>query len=168
MNSKAIDARVKALMKQMTLEEKLGQISQFANGTVTGPDSGRVGVSELAAKGGVGSILNFSGAGAINAMQRQAVEKSRLKIPILFGGDIIHGYRTVYPIPLAMASTWNPTVAEQCARMAAVEASSAGIRWTFSPMVDIARDARWGRITEGNGEDPYLGEVMAAAWVRGY
>ncbi|RYG58744.1 beta-glucosidase, partial [bacterium] len=113
-------------------------------------------------------ILNFSGAGAINAMQRQAVEKSRLKIPILFGGDIIHGYHTVYPIPLAMASTWNPTVAEQCARMAAVEASSAGIRWTFSPMVDIARDARWGRITEGNGEDPYLGEVMAAAWVRGY
>ncbi len=162
------DVKVNALLKQMTLQEKLGQLSQYANGTVTGPDNGRLNVGELAARGGVGSVLNFSGAGGTNALQRQAMEKSRLKIPILFAADVIHGYRTVYPVPLAIAATWNPDMAQQCARMAAVEASSAGIRWTFSPMVDIARDARWGRITEGNGEDTYLGEAMAGAWVRGY
>ncbi|RYX82684.1 beta-glucosidase BglX [bacterium] len=168
MDSKQIDARVKALLKKMTLEEKLGQLSQFSNGNATGPDNVRVDQNVLAARGGIGSILNYSGAKGTNELQRQAVEKSRLKIPILFGMDVIHGYRTVYPVPLGLASSWNPTIAEQCARMAAIEASSEGIRWTFSPMVDIARDARWGRITEGNGEDTYLGEVMAAAWVRGY
>jgi beta-glucosidase len=167
-NSPQIEARVRALLKKMTLDEKLGQLSQFSNGDATGPDNVRVNQSELAAKGGVGSILNFTGAKGVNELQRFAVEKSRLKIPILFGMDIIHGFRTVYPVPLALSSTWNPQIAEQCARMAAVEGTSGGIRWTFSPMVDIARDSRWGRITEGNGEDTYLGEAMAGAWVRGY
>ncbi len=96
------------------------------------------------------------------------MERSRLKIPLLFGLDVIHGYRTIFPVPLAMASTWDPQLVEQAARVAAQEASADGVRWTFSPMVDIARDARWGRIVEGAGEDPYLGSVMAAAYVRGY
>ena len=113
-------------------------------------------------------MLNLSGAKACNELQRQAVEKSRLKIPILFGLDVIHGHRTVYPIPLGLSAAWDPDFAQRCARMAAVEATADGIRWTFSPMVDIARDARWGRIAEGSGEDPYLGSLMAAAWVRGY
>lgn len=167
-SSPQIEARVKALLKKMTLAEKLGQLSQYSNGNATGPDNVRVDQKELAARGGLGSILNFTGAAGVNELQRQAVEKSRLKIPILFSMDIIHGYRTVYPVPLGLSASWNPTLAEECARMAAVEGSAEGIRWTFSPMVDIARDARWGRITEGNGEDPYLGEAMSAAWVHGY
>ncbi len=113
-------------------------------------------------------MLNLTGARACNDLQRLAVEKSRLKIPILFGLDVIHGHRTVYPIPLGLSAAWDPELAEHCARMAAVEATADGIRWTFSPMVDIARDARWGRIAEGSGEDPFLGARMAAAWVRGY
>ena len=131
-------------------------------------DSVKIDQNELAARGGIGSMLNVSGAKACNEIQRQAVEKSRLKIPILFGLDVIHGHRTVYPIPLGLSSAWDTGLAERCARMAAVEATADGIRWTFSPMVDIARDARWGRIAEGSGEDPYLGSLMAAAWVRGY
>ncbi|MGA2175106.1 MAG: beta-glucosidase BglX [Verrucomicrobiota bacterium] len=166
--SKEIDTKVAALLARMTLEEKIGQLSQFSDGRATGPDNVRIDQRELAARGGIGSMLNLSGANACNELQRQAVEKSRLKIPILFGLDVIHGYRTVYPIPFGLSASWNPRIAERCARMAAVEATAEGIRWTFSPMVDVARDARWGRITEGSGEDPYLGEVMAAAWVRGY
>ena len=168
LDSKEIDARVAALLKQMTLAEKLGQLTQFSNGDATGPDNVKIDQSELAARGGIGSLLNVSGAEACNALQRQAVERSRLKIPILFGLDVIHGHRTVYPIPLGLSAAWDTDLAERCARMAAVEATADGIRWTFSPMVDIARDARWGRIAEGSGEDPYLGSLMAAAWVRGY
>ena len=165
--SKEIDDKAATLLRQMTLEEKVGQLTQFSNGAATGPDNVQVDQNELAARGGIGSVLNMSGAKACNALQRQAVERSRLKIPILFGLDVIHGHRTVYPVPLGLSATWDVAVAEHCARMAAVEATAEGIRWTFSPMVDIARDARWGRITEGSGEDPYLGGVMAAAWVRG-
>jgi beta-glucosidase len=167
-DSKEINDRVAASLKQMTLEEKLGQLTQFYKGNATGPDGARVDQNKLVARGGLGSILNLTGAKACNDMQRQAVEHSRLKIPLLFGLDVIHGYRTVYPIPLGLSATWDADLVERCARMAAVEATAEGIRWTFSPMVDIARDARWGRITEGSGEDTYLGSVMAAAWVRGY
>lgn len=168
MKSQDIDTQVLKLLQQMTLEEKIGQLVQFSSGSATGPDNVKIDQRQLAAQGGIGSLLNLTGAKATNELQREAMEKSRLKIPILFGLDIIHGFRTVYPIPLAMAATWNAELAAQCARMAAIEGTAHGIRWTFSPMVDIARDARWGRITEGNGEDPYLGEIMAAAWVRGY
>ncbi len=167
-DSKETDARVAALLRQMTLAEKLGQLTQFSNGDATGPDNVKIDQNELAARGGIGSLLNVTGAKVCNELQRQAVERSRLKIPLLFGLDVIHGHRTVYPIPLGLSAAWNPDLAERCARMAAVEATADGIRWTFSPMVDIARDARWGRIAEGSGEDPYLGSLMAAAWVRGY
>ena len=167
-DSREIDAKVATLLKQMTLKEKLGQLTQFSNGDATGPDNVKIDQNELAARGRLGSMLNVSGAKACNELQRQAVEKSRLKIPILFGLDVIHGHRTVYPIPLGLSAAWDTDLAQRCARMAAVEATADGIRWTFSPMVDIARDARWGRIAEGSGEDPYLGSLMAAAWVRGY
>jgi beta-glucosidase len=116
----------------------------------------------------VGSFENMTGAAETNALQKIAVENSRLHIPLLFALDVIHGYRTIFPVPLAMASTWDPSLVEQASRVAAKEATKEGIRWTFSPMVDIARDARWGRIVEGAGEDPYLGSAMAAAYVRGY
>ncbi len=167
-STREIDARVAALLRQMTLAEKLGQLTQFSNGDATGPDNVKIDQKELAARGGIGSLLNVSGAKACNELQRQAVEKSRLKIPLLFGLDVIHGHRTVYPIPLGLSAAWDTDLAQRCAGMAAVEATADGIRWTFSPMVDIARDARWGRIAEGSGEDPYLGARMAAAWVRGY
>ncbi len=165
----ANEARVAALLKNMTLEEKVAQLAQFPWGNSTGPDGVRVDEAKLAASGGVGSFLNMTvGAKEINQVQRQAMEKSRLKIPILFALDVIHGYRTIYPIPLGLSASWDPQLAEACARVAAVEATSQGVKWNFSPMIDIAHDARWGRIAEGNGEDPYLGSLMAAAWVRGY
>lgn len=162
------DERVEALLKQMTLEEKVGQLVQFSNGRATGPENVQVDQNELLARGGIGSLFNATGAKEVNAMQRVAVEKTRLKIPLLMGLDVIHGYRTTFPVPLGLAASWDPALIEQTARVAAVEATSEGIRWTFAPMVDIARDPRWGRIMEGNGEDPYLGEVYAAAYVRGF
>src|SRR5258706_14324391 len=122
----------------------------------------------MIAKGQVGALFNITNAKAVNAYQRIAVDKSRLHIPILFGLDIIHGFRTEFPVPLGLASTWDPALVEKTARVAAREASATGIRWTFSHMVDIARDARWGRMVEGAGEDPYLGSAMAVAYVRGY
>lgn len=167
-DSKELDRRVTALLKEMTLEEKIGQLVQFSNGNATGPDNVRVDQKTLIAKGGMGSILNTTGARNINALQKIAVENSRMKIPLLFGLDVIHGYRTTFPVPLGMSATWNTDLIERSARVAAVEATSEGVRWTFSPMVDIARDARWGRIMEGAGEDPYLGGLVAAAYVRGY
>src|SRR5262249_6488563 len=124
--------------------------------------------NDMIAKGQVGALFNITSVKDTNAFQRIAVEKSRLHIPIVFGEDVIHGFRTEFPIPLGLAATWDPSLVEQAARVAAQEASAAGIRWTFSPMVDIARDARWGRMTEGAGEDPYLGSVMATAYIRGY
>ena len=161
------EARVEAVLQQMTLEEKLGQLSQYSGGMPTGPGSGRGSYEEMIAAGQVGSFLNVSGEKA-NRYQQIAVEQSRLKIPLLFGLDVIHGYRTIFPTPLALSATWDAGLVERTARIAAIEARADGIRWTFSPMVDIARDARWGRITEGAGEDPYLGSVMARAYVRGY
>src|SRR5262245_9820870 len=160
-----IDARVEALLAQMTLQEKLGQLQQLdgeANGNYR-PEH-----VELVRKGLLGSVLNVRGAKRTNELQRIAVEQSRLKIPLLFGFDVIHGYRTIFPVPLAEAASWDPAAAEKSASVAAAEASAAGVRWTFAPMVDISRDARWGRIVEGAGEDPYLGSAIAAARVRGF
>ena len=164
----ALDARVEALLKKMTLEEKVGQLVQYSAGQPTGPGTGRTDYEDMIAKGQVSSLFNVVEPKQINAYQKIAIEKSRLHIPILFGLDVIHGFKTEFPIPLALASTWDPTIVEKESRVAAMEASADGIRWTFSPMVDIARDARWGRMAEGAGEDPFLGSVMAAAYVRGY
>ena len=164
----SLDARVETLLRRMTLEEKVGQVVQYSAGQPTGPGTNRTDYEDMIAKGQIGALFNISTAKETNRYQRIAVEKSRLKIPIIFGLDVIHGFRTVFPVPLALASTWDPALVEQTARVAAREASATGIRWTFSPMVDIARDARWGRITEGAGEDPFLGSEMAAAYVRGY
>lgn len=162
------DSSVEALLKQMTLEEKVGQLVQFSNGQATGPENVKVDQKDLLMKGGLGSILNMTGAKEVNAIQRVAVEQSRLKIPLLMGLDVIHGYRTTFPVPLGLAATWDPALIEQTARVAAIEATAEGVRWTFAPMVDIARDPRWGRVMEGSGEDPFLGEVFAAAYVRGF
>jgi beta-glucosidase len=175
--SKPADAQVKlfspeakqkaeALLKQMTLDEKVGQLNESSG--VVMPGIGTEKPDDLIAKGGVGSILWQMDAKEINRLQHIAVEKSRLHIPIIFGFDVIHGYRTVFPVPLAMASSWDPSVEEQAQHLAAEDARAAGIEWTFTPMVDIARDARWGRIVEGAGEDPYLGAAMARAQVRGF
>ena len=163
-----LDARVDSILHSMTLEEKIGQLVQYSAGQPTGPGTGRTDYKEMIARGQVGSLLNVIDTRLINEYQRIAVEKSRLHIPLLFGLDVIHGFRTEFPIPLGMASTWDPALVEMVSHVAASEASAIGIRWTFSPMVDIARDARWGRIAEGAGEDPYLGSAMAAAYVRGY
>jgi beta-glucosidase len=162
-------ARVEALLARMTVAEKIGQLIQMPGGRQRTPNS-RIDDAERARirAGRVGSYLNVAGAVETRALQRIAVEETRLHIPLLFGMDVIHGYRTIFPVPLAMASSWDPAVPERAARVAATEAAAAGLHWTFSPMVDIARDPRWGRIVEGAGEDPYLGAVMAAAQVRGY
>ena len=164
----SIEKKVEALLRQMTLEEKIGQLVQYSVGTPTGPGTGRGDYSEMVAKGQVGSLYNLESVKATNEFQHEAVEKSRLHIPLLVGLDVIHGYRTAFPVPLGLASTWDPQIVEQASRLAAQEASASGVRWTFSPMVDIARDPRWGRIVEGAGEDPFLGSVMARAYVRGY
>lgn len=158
--------RARALLRQMTLEEKIGQLN-LAAGVGMGGMMSAASDSDLSA-GRVGAILWLADTKEMNRMQHLAVEKSRLHIPLLFGLDVIHGYRTVFPIPLGMASSWDPGVEEQAQAFAATEAKSAGIRWTFTPMVDIARDARWGRIQEGAGEDPFLGAAMARAQVRGF
>jgi len=167
-NDPAIERRANELLAKMTLEEKIGQLNQYSHGHATGPETGNKPVEDMIAAGQVGSILNLAGADKINRLQRIAVERSRLKIPLLFGLDVIHGYRTTFPIPLALAASWNPDLVKRTAEVAAREAAAGGVRWTFSPMVDIANDARWGRIIEGSGEDPYLGSVMAKAYVDGY
>lgn len=164
----AIDMKVESLLRNMTLEEKVGQLVQYSAGQPTGPGTGRTDYNDMIARGQIGALFNISTAKETNAFQRIAVEKSRLHIPILFGLDVIHGFRTEFPIPLGLASTWDPLLVEKASRVAAQEASATGIRWTFSPMVDIARDARWGRMAEGAGEDPFLGSAMAAAYIRGY
>ena len=165
---RALDAKVEALLHKMTLDEKVGQLVQYSAGQPTGPGTGRTDYEDMIAKGEIGALFNISTAKEVNTYQRIAVEKSRLHIPIIFGLDVIHGFRTEFPIPLGLASTWDPALVEKAARVAAREASASGIRWTFSPMVDIARDGRWGRMAEGAGEDPFLGSAMAAAYVRGY
>ena len=167
-NDRALDAKVEGLLRKMTLDEKVGQLVQYSAGQPTGPGTGRTDYEDMIAKGEIGALFNISTAKEVNTYQRIAVEKSRLHIPIIFGLDVIHGFRTEFPIPLGLASTWDPALVEKAARVAAREASASGIRWTFSPMVDIARDGRWGRMAEGAGEDPFLGSAMAAAYVRGY
>jgi beta-glucosidase len=161
----AVKARVDALLARMSLDEKIGQLHQAgALAMVPGSDK----IDEVVRKGGAGSVLWLNDRKQFNALQKIAVEQSPSKIPLLFGLDVIHGYATVFPVPLAMAASWDPAVPERSQTVAAREARAAGIQWTFGPMVDIARDARWGRIVEGAGEDPFLGSVMAAAQVRGF
>ena len=160
-NNTEIENKVEALLQKMTMEEKLGQMNQLSPWDF----------EELAArvrKGEVGSILNVVNPEEINKIQKIAVEESRLGIPILVSRDVIHGYKTIFPIPLGQAATFNPQIAEDGARVAAIEASADGIRWTFAPMIDISRDPRWGRIAESCGEDPYLSSVMGAAMIKGY
>jgi beta-glucosidase len=164
----SLDARVESILHRMTTEEKVGQLVQYSAGQATGPGTGRTDYEDMIARGQIGSLFNVVDPHEINKYQKIAMEKSRLHIPILFGLDVIHGFRTEFPIPLALASTWDPSIVEKVSRVAAMEASADGIRWTFSPMVDIARDSRWGRMAEGAGEDPFLGSAMAAAYVRGY
>ena len=152
----------------MTLEEKIGQLVQYSAGYATGPNASNLKYDELVARGQIGSMINVVGAEATNHYQHVAIEKSRLHIPILFGQDVIHGHRTTFPVPLAIAASWDPQAAELVARTGATEARADGVAWAFSPMVDIARDPRWGRIIESNGEDPYLDSALARAWVKGY
>ena len=190
-----IEARVESLLKQMTLEEKIGQLVQYNDtgdspaeqsgepkpaADLAGADKGGVivavnpveanhlDVMHMAATGRVGSMLNTVGQARTNTYQHLAVEKSRLHIPLLFGADVIHGFRTVYPIPLGLAASWDPELVVSLGHMSAGEASTAGVRWFYSPMVDISRDPRWGRTAEGAGEDPYLGSAMARAYIQGY
>lgn len=178
-----IEKKVDALLKQMTLEEKLGQLVQYGDsGEAANADLGngaqqpgknpethiKIDVMNLAATGRLGTMLNVVGAEQTNAFQHAAVDKSRLHIPLLFGADILHGYRTVYPIPLGLAATWDPKMVAAVSHMSASEAVTAGVRWFYSPMVDISRDPRWGRTQEGAGEDAYLGAAMARAYVHGY
>ena len=151
------------LLQKMTLEEKIGQMSQIA---LNQPQD--VSPDQRILNGQVGSFLFVKDAKEINRLQHIAVERSRLHIPLIFGFDVIHGFRTIYPVPLALAASWDPAMVEHVQSMAAKEASAVGINWTFAPMVDIARDPRWGRIMEGAGEDPFLGSQMAAAQVRGF
>jgi beta-glucosidase len=181
--SPEIERKVDALVKQMTLEEKIGQLVQYSateahpatapgNTTtalnVNPPAPGGVDSYVLAQKGELGSMLNTVGQGLTNHFQHAAVDNSRLHIPLIFGADVIHGFRTIFPVPLATASSWDPALITDLAHMAAIEARTAGVDWVYSPMVDIARDARWGRCTEGAGEDPYLGSAIARAYIRGY
>ena len=179
-----IEARVEKLLGQMTLDEKIGQLVQY-NDTgdavstaepakpgalaAANPNAGNhVNSMQLAATGRLGSMLNTVGAARTNTYQHLAVEKSRLHIPLLFGADIIHGYRTIYPVPLGLAASFDPALVADLSRISAQEATTAGVRWFYSPMVDISRDPRWGRSTEGAGEDPFLGAAMARAYIHGY
>lgn len=159
---------IDALMKKMTLEEKIGQLNLPGSGDIV---TGQAQSSDIAKKikeGKVGGLFNIKSVAKIKDVQKVAVEQSRLKIPLIFGMDVIHGYETVFPIPLGLSCSWDMKLIENSARIAAIEASADGINWTFSPMVDICRDARWGRIAEGNGEDAYLGSQIAGAMVKGY
>ncbi len=168
----AIDIKVDSVLKLMTLQEKGGQLNQY-NGfyDVTGPEpkSGQAAEKlEHLKKGLVGSVLNITGAEQVRNIQKIVMDNSRLKIPLIFGFDVIHGFKTISPIPLAEAASWDLRTIEKSARMAAEEASAAGINWTFAPMVDVSRDARWGRVMEGSGEDPYLGSQIAVARIKGF
>src|SRR5689334_17843665 len=181
--SSQIERRVDELLRQMTLEEKIGQLVQYsateeastkpAGATtaalnVNPPGPNGVDSFKLASSGRLGSMLNTVGQEITNHFQHAAVDHTRLHIPLLFGADVIHGFRTIFPVPLGTAASWDPELISSLAHMAAVEAKTAGVNWFYSPMVDIARDARWGRCTEGAGEDPYLGAAIARAYIRGY
>jgi len=178
-----LNARVERLLRQMTLEEKIGQLVQYNDNGAPAPTTAndakglaavnpetknQINPLHLAETGMMGSMLNTIGAERTNMFQHAAVEKSRLHIPLLFGADVIHGFRTIYPVPLGLAASFDPDLVASVSHLAAEEATTAGVRWFYSPMVDISRDARWGRTTEGAGEDPYLGAAIARAYVRGY
>jgi len=163
-----MDRFITDLMGKMTLEEKIGQLNLPSSGDITTGQAKSSNIADKIKKGQVGGLFNIKGVEKIRDVQRIAVEESRLKIPLIFGMDVIHGYETVFPIPLGLAATWDMAAIEQSARIAAIEASADGISWTFSPMVDISRDPRWGRFSEGSGEDPFLGGEIAKAMVYGY
>ena len=163
-----MDRFIDQLMKKMTLEEKIGQLNLPVTGEITTGQAKSSDVAKRIRNGEVGGLFNLKGVKRIREVQRQAVEESRLGIPLLFGMDVIHGYETIFPIPLGLSCTWDMKAIEESARIAAVEASADGISWTFSPMVDVSRDPRWGRVSEGNGEDPFLGAAIARAMIRGY
>src|SRR5512147_661971 len=159
-----VTKRVEALLSQLSLAEKVGQLTQVGGADfIPGPKP-----EDIIRQGGAGSVLWLNDPQKFNALQKIAVEESPSGIPLLFALDVIHGYRTIFPVPLAMAASWDPALVEQAQAVAAKEARAAGLHWTFGPMLDIARDARWGRIVEGAGEDPCLGAAMAAAQVRGF
>ncbi|MBS1603874.1 MAG: beta-glucosidase, partial [Bacteroidetes bacterium] len=167
-STEKMNAFINALMNKMTLDEKIGQLNLPGAGDITTGQAGNSGIAKKIEEGKVGGLFNIKSVAKIKEVQRIAVEKSRLRIPLIFGMDVIHGYETVFPIPLGLSCSWDMEAVEKSARVAAIEASADGICWTFSPMVDIARDPRWGRIAEGSGEDPYLGSQIAKAMVRGY
>src|ERR1700689_2950050 len=181
--SPEIEQKVDTLLERMTFDEKIGQLVQYSAteahpAKLSGPSTAALNVNPpgpggidsyaLAQKGELGSMLNTVGQSLTNHFQHAAVDNTRLHIPLLFGADVIHGFRTIFPVPLGTASSWDPALVTDLAHMAAVEARTAGVNWFYSPMVDIARDARWGRCTEGAGEDPYLGSAIARAYIRGY
>lgn len=163
-----MDAFVDNLLSKMTLEEKLGQLNLPASDDIVTGQAKSSNIGAMVAAGKVGGVFNIKGVEKIRDLQLIAVEDSRLGIPLLFGMDVIHGYETVFPIPLALSCSWDIPAIEKSARIAAQEASASGISWTFSPMVDICRDPRWGRASEGSGEDPFLGAEIARAMVKGY
>ena len=163
-----MDRFIDALMKKMTVEEKIGQLNLPVTGEITTGQAKSSDVAKKIEQGLVGGLFNLKGVAKIRDVQKLAVENSRLGIPLLFGMDVIHGYETIFPIPLGLSCTWDMKAIQKSAHIAAVEASADGISWTFSPMVDISRDPRWGRVSEGNGEDPFLGGAIAKAMVLGY
>jgi beta-glucosidase len=166
--SKGIEARVNALLKQMTLDEKIGQLTLYTTDWgSTGPTI-REGYKNDIRSGACGNLFNCHTVGFVRDLQKVAVEETRLKIPLLFGYDVIHGYKTIFPIPLGEAASWDLAAIEKSARIAAIESTAAGLNWTFAPMVDIGRDSRWGRVMEGGGEDTWLGCRIAEARVRGF
>jgi len=163
-----MDIFINNLMGKMTLDEKIGQLNLPVSGDITTGQANSSNIAKQIKAGQVGGLFNIKGVAKIRAVQKIAVENTRLKIPLLFGMDVIHGYNTVFPIPLGLSCTWDMEAIQKSARIAAIEASASGINWTFSPMVDISRDPRWGRVSEGSGEDPYLGSQIAKAMVIGY
>ncbi|MCE1199104.1 MAG: glycosyl hydrolase, partial [Marinilabiliales bacterium] len=162
-SSDKIEARIEKILSAMTLDEKIGQMTQIDPTYAGGEEQLKMAVRD----GRFGSVLNLLGADKVNEFQKVAVEESRLGIPLLVGRDVIHGFRTIFPIPLAMASSWDTEAVKKAFRISAMECSSQGIKWTFAPMIDICWDPRWGRIAEGCGEDPILASRMAAAMVKG-
>lgn len=163
-----MDRFIDALMRRMTVEEKIGQLNLPVTGEITTGQAKSSDVAKKIEQGLVGGLFNLKGVAKIRDVQKLAVENSRLGIPLLFGMDVIHGYETIFPIPLGLSCTWDMAAIGQSARIAAIEASADGISWTFSPMVDISRDPRWGRVSEGSGEDPFLGSLIARAMIQGY
>ena len=165
-SEEAVNSRAEALVQQMTPEEKAGQLTQYFYFQMFALLAEQL--AKTVAKGAAGSLLFVTDPAEINRLQKIAVEQTRLKIPLLFGFDVIHGLHTIFPVPVGMAASWDPKMVEEVQSIAAAEARAVGVHWAFAPMLDIARDPRWGRMVEGSGEDPYLGSAMAAAQVRGF